>query len=287
MPDSIQTDPETRAEVVHAGVAFLAATVGWLLLGGLITAVIAAALRPDPSMPLEVAARLPAALALGAVLQTGGTLAVVLLLLRAFGRPASSAPARPVQVGLAALTGLTVGLLPGWIADRLRELAPSGESLLTVLQHTLPDAGLGPRLGLVLAICVLAPIAEELAFRGFLWTHLRRALSAPATLAITSVVFLLFHLDRLQTPSLLPTALLLGFLRWRTGSVLPAIAAHAANNVVGMVVLLALDPDRTPSIPLWSATLGTLASWSVALLPWLSRRGPDADVPPAPGPHPG
>lgn len=275
-------DPETRADVLHAVVAFGAASFAWLLLSAIVTAGLAA--TAHPGLPLEAALRSPDMFAIGALVQTAGLGAVVLLLRRWF--PGPMATARPRAVLLAATAGLTVGLLPGWLAERLQDLLGQTTSTLTVLSESLDGAPWPAVLGLVLAICVVAPITEELAFRGFLWRQLQRVLPGWAVLLLTSLVFVGYHLDPLQTPSLVPTALLLGWVRLRTGSVLPAIAAHIANNAVAMAMLLGTEPASVPPIPLWLAVVGTVFSWAITTFPTTAGE-PHARLPPPTGPHSG
>lgn len=86
---------------------------------------------------------------------------------------------------------------------------------------------------------LLVPFAEELLFRGVLYGWLRRWGVVVAT-AASAVVFGLFHL----APVLIITAALIGVvnavLYERSGSIWPAVAAHAANNMVLFALARAL-----------------------------------------------
>ncbi|TGE02508.1 CPBP family intramembrane glutamic endopeptidase [Methylobacterium nonmethylotrophicum] len=86
-------------------------------------------------------------------------------------------------------------------------------------------------------LVVLAPLAEEMLFRGDLVGRLRRVLSPAATVAAATLVFVLCHAERglLQPVSVLPLGVALAVLRLWTGSLWPCIALHAASN--GAVVL--------------------------------------------------
>ena len=95
------------------------------------------------------------------------------------------------------------------------------------------------------ASAVLTATAEELLFRGFLGGLLIGRLGFAAGNAVQALLFVLPHAALLAVaPGLwpiLPTQLvagwLLGWLRHRTGSILPGAAAHAATNI--LVALLA------------------------------------------------
>jgi membrane protease YdiL (CAAX protease family) len=91
------------------------------------------------------------------------------------------------------------------------------------------------------ATVVLAPFAEELFFRGWLWTALRRHWRTFPTALLTCGFWSLIHLERgLALPLiLLPTAIMLGFARQFRG-IRAAIILHATYNLVGVLVLLLL-----------------------------------------------
>jgi ABC-2 type transport system permease protein/sodium transport system permease protein len=130
---------------------------------------------------------------------------------------------------------------------------------LTALQHwgftTLPDnyrekvhevfqtlQDLSP-VGVVAALAVVPAVCEELFFRGFLYSALRNQVGPRQTVLGTAVLFGLFHLitgegfavERLLTSTFL--GLVLGWVCWKTASVVPGMVLHACHN--GCLVLIA------------------------------------------------
>ena len=88
-------------------------------------------------------------------------------------------------------------------------------------------------------IVVGAPVVEEIFFRGFLYAGLRkRGLGDLLTVVVSSLVFAGFHLEPLRMLVLFPTALVLGWVRWRTGSTGASMVAHGVVNAPGALVLL-------------------------------------------------
>lgn len=89
----------------------------------------------------------------------------------------------------------------------------------------------------ILWLVVLAPLAEEMLFRGDLFGRLRRHLAPAATVALSAAVFALCHAESglLQPVSVLPLGVALGVMRLWSGSLWPCLALHAASN--GAVVL--------------------------------------------------
>lgn len=121
---------------------------------------------------------------------------------------------------------MTVGFL---LSGQLLQLLPgtrSPESLLT--DYTVPLLAL---MG-VLSKVVLSPIAEELLFRGALWTVAGRMCSPTTVWLLTSALFMLSHADRglASLPYFLAGGLWLGWLRLESGSLTFPILAHTAFN---------------------------------------------------------
>jgi ABC-2 type transport system permease protein/sodium transport system permease protein len=85
-------------------------------------------------------------------------------------------------------------------------------------------------LWLILATFALVPaVFEELCFRGFLFGAFRQRFSRTWTVVATALLFGFFH-EVLFPGKLIPTTLLglvLGWVRLRTGSILPGIVLHA------------------------------------------------------------
>lgn len=87
--------------------------------------------------------------------------------------------------------------------------------------------------GALVLVCLIAPIAEELFFRGFFFTALRGWRGPWVAAALTGVVFGGIHAGGSPVGFLVPLmafGFVLCVLYWRTGSLLPAIALHCLNN---------------------------------------------------------
>jgi membrane protease YdiL (CAAX protease family) len=85
-------------------------------------------------------------------------------------------------------------------------------------------------------VAVLPPIMEELAFRGVMYTGLRKTLGVAESFFISSFAFALLHLS---LPSLLthvPLGLYFCFLRHRSNSLWPSMFAHCLHNT-GVILL--------------------------------------------------
>ena len=88
-----------------------------------------------------------------------------------------------------------------------------------------------------MAIVVMAGVCEEVMFRGFiLHTFLNRK-GRWFSIIITGLGFALYHLDPWAFPEITIIGIFLGWLVLRTGSIFPAIVAHASFNFLGIFAL--------------------------------------------------
>ena len=89
--------------------------------------------------------------------------------------------------------------------------------------------------GGILRIVVIAPIVEEVIFRGVIMSGLSRNYHPAWAIFFSALLFALFHLNPWQFAATFALGLILGWIRIRTGSVLACIAGHATHN--GLVFL--------------------------------------------------
>ena len=90
-------------------------------------------------------------------------------------------------------------------------------------------------------VAILAPLTEELAFRGFFYAALRHTMKPRAAVLITSVLFGVVHFAPPTT--ILPMCvfgLFLATLMERTGSYLACVVAHAVFNGTTVLTILLL-----------------------------------------------
>ena len=98
--------------------------------------------------------------------------------------------------------------------------------------------------GLAVFIAVIAPIIEELIFRGYLYKAWRfTRLGYVGALILISLLFSLAHVDQYHWPSLIFLfcfAILMGMAREKTGSVLIPMLLHTINNTIVAVLIIYL-----------------------------------------------
>lgn len=84
----------------------------------------------------------------------------------------------------------------------------------------------------VITVAIVPGICEELIFREVIQPATTYALGAVAGIVYTSALFAVVHLVPIQVGVAFSFGLLFGYLRYRTGSVYPAILAHVAANAM-------------------------------------------------------
>jgi hypothetical protein len=100
----------------------------------------------------------------------------------------------------------------------------------------------------LMAVGVLGPFAEELLFRGAVLPSLLNwdRISGKPWLAIilSAALFSLAHMNPAQLPFAFMLGLLLGWLYYRTGSLLPGLVIHVINNsLICVVGILSLNEE--------------------------------------------
>jgi membrane protease YdiL (CAAX protease family) len=149
---------------------------------------------------------------------------------------------RPELLMAGFVCGLVVPFVGGWLTELL---AGNHEISQTVTEIAL-GSSLTMRLLLVVVVVSVGPFVEEVLFRGTLLAGLRARMSTPWAITLSSVVFALVHLPDIHwtwyaLPNLALIGVLCAWLRVTTGSLWPAVLAHAANNLVATVAWFVLS----------------------------------------------
>ena len=97
------------------------------------------------------------------------------------------------------------------------------------------------RLALGAATVVLAPVAEEVLFRGIIYTWIKNLGFPQLAIWGTSLLFAIMHFNVQTILALLLLALILTLLYERTGNLLAPIAAHSLFNALNLVQMYRID----------------------------------------------
>lgn len=99
-----------------------------------------------------------------------------------------------------------------------------------------------------IVIGLMAPLAEEVVFRGAVLRSLLRWKAGNPWLAIfvSAILFSAVHMNPAQLPHTFLVGLLLGWMYYRTDSIVPGVVYHWVNNTVAYVLYnIYPNPDMT------------------------------------------
>jgi membrane protease YdiL (CAAX protease family) len=158
-----------------------------------------------------------------------------------------------ILLGIIALVALRL-LLPSLMPVRAPSVSISLSSypLLTVI-------------GALLSIAAIAAVTEEIAFRGYMQKPLEDAYGIVPAVLIVGVMFWVAHLDHGITTTHLPfqmsASIALGLLVYLTRSLIPAMIAHGAADLLLQPAYLFRHPEfvwkALSACPVWEGVAST------------------------------
>lgn len=106
--------------------------------------------------------------------------------------------------------------------------------------------------GAFMKVAVVAPLVEELIFRGIIFNGFRRNYSSVFAVFMSALLFALFHLNPWQFPATFMLGLLLGYIMLKTNNILLAIIGHSINNL--LVLLSITFANEIKTLPFYQLT---------------------------------
>ncbi|HEY1811640.1 MAG TPA: CPBP family intramembrane glutamic endopeptidase [Kofleriaceae bacterium] len=201
-------------------------------------------------------------------LMAGGSFVAAIVMVAALARPMPGALGiRRVPVRFI-VAGVLVGGASWYLRLRLVELFPFHDDTKVLEQATVEPS----LVTALIAVAVLPAIAEELIFRGVIARSLARH-SQVLAIAVSSILFALYHLIPIQMVAVFPFGLALAFIAVRADSIVPTMIAHAINNTIGIVIARGDVPclaalDRHPQLAIAGSSglvaLGLVLAWRIA-----------------------
>ena len=174
------------------------------------------------------------------LITTSGVVGLITIIVFLWAHYAEVSPkwlrTRPWMVLVWSVIASLGALIPSaWIQEQMPELPNFAEQEF--------DTIMGSPWG-YFVIGLLAPLSEEIVLRGAILKELLKSerLTTWTAITLSAVFFAVVHMNPVQMPHAFLIGLLLGWMYWRTGSILPGVAYHWANNSIAYI-LYALYPD--------------------------------------------
>jgi len=207
-------------------------------------------------------------------------------------RPAAFLRLRPTSPGFAALAVVGLVLLVPvvqWVGTWSDSLPwPEWIRAFEATQLDLIEKVLTKNLGLSFTLFTMAltpAICEELFFRGYIQRQADRVFGSWVAVVIFSgVIFGLYHVRPTQALPLSLLGMYLAWVTWRSGSLVPAMLVHFANNGLAVVLgaVVSSRPDLSPAdvenmaVPAYIAIPAALLFAGLAWLMHTRFRGPES-----------
>lgn len=103
------------------------------------------------------------------------------------------------------------------------------------LSHTLLGA---------FTISLLAPLLEEVMFRGAIEGYMLRNLRSPwLAIVVSALIFGVFHMNPVQIVYATLLGIVFGWMYYRTGSLMSVIVGHVLNNTIATLMTLAIGTE--------------------------------------------
>mgnify|MGYP006284001279 CR=1 FL=1 len=91
----------------------------------------------------------------------------------------------------------------------------------------------------ILAAVIIAPLVEEIFFRGFLFAGMKKRFTWPTAMLISSGLFSLLHLSPLAVLPIFLLGLVFAYLYQRSNSIWPAVIIHSLVNSLAVIWVFA------------------------------------------------
>jgi membrane protease YdiL (CAAX protease family) len=143
-------------------------------------------------------------------------------------------PWRGADIGAGAAAGFGALFASGIVLVLMQQLTGGGP-----VANPLDSAGHAWVIPNAMLALLLAPVCEEIAFRGFLFGGLRRRLSFRWSAAISAGLFALIHGDPVRMPSLFVSGLILAAVYERRKTLVASMSTHAVVNLISVIAYLA------------------------------------------------
>ena len=120
----------------------------------------------------------------------------------------------------------------------------------------------------VLGLALLAPLCEEMLFRGAIQGAYESRKTARFAITITALMFAFYHFRLSGLPGLLPIAFVLGYVAWQTRSMYATMLVHFGNNGLSAVqnIVYFKTGHGLPFISLWSGLAGLIVAIAILLI---------------------
>ena len=134
----------------------------------------------------------------------------------------------------------------GWVTWLQDSLGAKPQEAVTLVKEA---SDLGLLVAMAVSAIIIAPIAEELIFRGYLYPVVKRFTDRWFASIFSGVLFGVIHFNVMALPMLALMGIILAVIYERSGSLWVPIGCHAAFNATQFVLILIARAYEFPTSP--------------------------------------
>ena len=146
---------------------------------------------------------------------------------------------RPVSsevILLSILVGLSLGPISDELDRLIQMIIPVPQWFLDQMKFLQAET-LGDWILLFLGVVALAALSEEFVFRGFLQVALERKGDVTRAVILSSISWTLIHVNPYWAIQIFIMGIVIGFMAWRSNSIIPPMIVHGLNNFLSLLFL--------------------------------------------------
>lgn len=172
-------------------------------------------------------------------------------------------PCSPGTVAASVGYGFGMCFLAGFLTD----LLPYPQAWWDSFEESYAVISMGDPVTMFLSTVILAPVTEEIFFRGLVHGHLRRVMPVPVAAVVSVLLFAVLHGQIIWIVSAFVSGLALVWIYERTGNLCCSILVHMVNNLLSLLL-------EDVVFPVWAdwTVLAAAAVCMAAAVVWLCRR---------------
>ena len=142
--------------------------------------------------------------------------------------------------GLPDANGTAMSLIAGagisgvsylWIM--LAKNIPAFQESLSAMEAANKSIESGSGLELILTVVIVAPLIEELLFRGIVFRSLQKVFPIWISIMLSAIMFGAYHMNLIQTVYATFMGIVAGIIYYKTNRLIYPMIVHAANNFIG------------------------------------------------------
>jgi membrane protease YdiL (CAAX protease family) len=145
-------------------------------------------------------------------------------------------PVRKEVILLSTLIGITITIIGDEIDRLIQIIIPLPDWFAEQAKYLVADS-IVEWILIISGAIIIAAFAEELLFRGFLQVSLEKKGDPNRAVVLSSIAWTIVHMNPYWAIQIFIIGIIIGFLAWRTKSVIPAIIVHAINNFIALLFL--------------------------------------------------